>query len=78
MDETRKEKLLKDLQPEFRGTAAERFYLSTFEEDYVPAFIKYAKTVEQVLEERTEMLKASEQENFKLRARILELESKSA
>jgi hypothetical protein len=56
VDSKRKNELLKELAPEVRGTKIEAAFLSTYEDGYTPMWERAAKPLEQVAQERAELL----------------------
>jgi hypothetical protein len=70
MDNNKKTKLLKELNPQLKGTAIETAFLSTYEDDFVPMWEQAAKPIEQVAQERAELLTQERRKVKKLEAKV--------
>jgi hypothetical protein len=62
--------LLSELDPTIRKTAIEVAFLSTYEDDFVPMWEKAAKPIEQVAQERAELLSQERRKVRKLEAKF--------
>jgi hypothetical protein len=56
MNDKKRNKLIEELQPKYRGADIERIYFAAMEEDFVPGWLSAAKPVEQIAKERAELL----------------------
>jgi hypothetical protein len=70
MDKSKKTKLLKELDPTLKDTAVEAAFLITCENDFVPMWERAKKPIEQVAQERAELLTQERRKVRKLEAQV--------
>jgi hypothetical protein len=70
MDNRKKVELLKELDPIVKDTVVETAFLSTYEGNFVPMWERAAKPIEQVAQERAELLSQERRKVRKLEAKV--------
>jgi hypothetical protein len=70
MDTQKKVELLKALDPKIKNTPIESAFLSTYEDDFIPMWERATKPLEQVAQERAELLSKERRKVRKLEAKV--------